>query len=213
MSAGLIGRKLGMTQVFDETGNVVCVTVVEAGPCYVLEQKTNEKNGYNAVLFGFMDRFKGINKPDKGFFDKIKVFPKKVLKEFRIDENENYKIGDLVKVDIFNIGDYIDVSGATKGRGFQGGIKRHKFSRGPMTHGSRYHRASGSMGACADPSRVFKGKKLPGRMGGEKRVIQSLKIVDIKAEENIMLIKGAIPGPNDNIVIIKKSLKKMSKEK
>jgi len=214
MSIGLIGRKIGMTQIFDQDGNVIPVTVIEAGPCYILEQKTKEKHGYTAVLLGFIDQMKKkrMNKPQIGFFDKINVFPKKVLKEFRTNgETQDYQIGDQVKVDIFQQGDYIDVTGTTKGRGFQGTVKRHNTTRGPMAHGSRYHRRPGSMGACADPSRVFKGKRLPGRMGGTNCKMQNLKIIDIKHDDNILLVKGAIPGANDNIVLINKAKKKSGK--
>ncbi len=208
MSVGLIARKIGMTQVFDETGNVIPVTVVEAGPCYVLEEKTVEKHGYEAVLLGFMDKFKRVNRPAKGFYDKIKTFPKKVAEEFRLEEASGYKVGEQIKVDIFAKGDLVDVSGKTKGRGFQGAIKRHGFHKGPMSHGSRYHRRPGSMGQCADPSKVFKGKKLPGQMGMENRTIQNLKVIDVRIEDNIILIQGAIPGPNDNIIQINKAIKK-----
>ncbi|GMT50000.1 MAG: 50S ribosomal protein L3 [bacterium] len=208
MGVGLIARKIGMTQVFDEIGNVIPVTVVEAGPCYVLEEKTVEKNGYEAVLLGFMDKFKRVNRPRKGFYDKIKTFPKKVTEEFRLEEASGYKVGEQIKVDIFAKGDLVDVRGRTKGRGFQGAIKRHGFHKGPMSHGSRYHRRPGSMGQCADPSKVFKGKKLPGQMGMENRTIQNLKVIDVRIEDNIILIQGAIPGPNDNIIQINKAIKK-----
>ncbi len=208
MSIGLIGRKIGMTQVFDENGSVIPVTLIEAGPCYVLENKTVEKNGYQSVLIGFQDRFKNVRKPQKGFYDKIKVFPKKHLKEFRLNDNSNYNIGDQIRADIFSAGEFIDVTALTKGRGFQGVIKRHNQSRGPMTHGSRYHRRPGSMGACADPSRVFKGKNLPGHMGMEQRTMQRIKVVDVRLDDNLILIKGSIPGFNNGIVYIRKTIKK-----
>ncbi len=208
MSVGLIARKIGMTQVFDEIGNVIPVTVVEAGPCYVLAEKTIEKDGYESVLLGFMDKFKRVRRSEKGFYDKIKTFPKKVTEEFRIEGESGYKVGEQVKVDIFAKGDLVDVRGKTKGRGFQGAIKRHGFHKGPMSHGSRYHRRPGSMGACADPSKVFKGKKLPGQMGMANRTIQNLKVIDVRAEDNLILIQGAIPGPNDNIIQISKAIKK-----
>ena len=208
MSLGLLGRKLGMTQVFDENGNLIPVTVLEAGPCYVLEEKNKDKHGYSALLLGFSDRFKNVNKPQKGFYDKIDVFPKKILKEFRMDSTEGYNVGDQVKADIFAKGDFVDIQGTTIGRGFQGAIKRHGFHRGPMSHGSRYHRRPGSMGQCADPSRVFKGKKLPGQMGSVKRTIQSLKVVDVNVEENLILVKGSMPGSSNSVVRICKAIKK-----
>lgn len=210
MSVGLIGRKIGMTQIFDEDGSVIPVTVVEAGPCYITSLKTDERDGYQAVQLGFMDKFKRVNKPAKGFYDKIEVFPKKVLKEFRVDNTGEFQVGEQVKVDIFESGDFIDISGKTKGRGFQGSIKRHNMHRGPMSHGSHYHRKSGAMGQCADPAKVFKGKKLPGHMGSVKVTTQNLKVVDVNLEDNIILVKGAIPGPNNNIVTIKKAVKKKS---
>ncbi|MDH5680584.1 MAG: 50S ribosomal protein L3 [Spirochaetota bacterium] len=208
MSLGLLARKLGMTQVFDENGNLIPVTVLEAGPCYVLEEKSKDKHGYSAFLLGFSDKFKNVNKPQKGFYDKIDVFPKKVLKEFRVDSTEAYKVGDQVKADIFAKGDFVDIQGTTIGRGFQGAIKRHGFHRGPMSHGSRYHRRPGSMGQCADPSRVFKGKKLPGQMGSVNRTIQSLKVVDVNVEENLILVKGSMPGSSNSIIKISKAIKK-----
>ncbi len=214
MSIGLIGRKLGMTQIFNEDGIVIPVTAVELGPCYVLDRKTQDKHGYNSLQLGFIDAFKNVNSPMKGYFDKVKVFPKKVLREFTLDDKEdnNYKVGDQIKADLFDTGDFVDVIGKTKGRGFQGVIKRHNFHRGPMSHGSRFHRRPGAMGGCADPARVFKGKKLPGRMGGANRTIQNLKIVDIILEDNIVLIKGAIPGPNNHIVLVSKAVKKKVKK-
>jgi large subunit ribosomal protein L3 len=210
MSIGLIGRKIGMSQIFDEDGNVIPITVIEAGPCYVLDERSVEKHGYSSIQLGFMDAFKKVNKPQKGYFDKIKVFPKKIIKEFQLDKGEEYQIGDQVKVDIFKQGDYVDVVGTTKGRGFQGSIKRHNMHRGPMSHGSHYHRSSGAMGGCADPAKVFKGKKLPGRMGGVRRTLQNLKIVDVNVDDNIILVKGSIPGANNNIIYINKAVKKKS---
>ena len=205
---GIIGRKLGMTRIFDEDGKVFPVTVLEAGPCFVLDKKTVEKNGYEGVLLGYMDRKKGINKPMAGFYSKIGMVPKRYLKEFRGDWG--YDIGDEVRVDLFQKGDFVDVRGLSKGRGFQGSIKRHGFHRGPMSHGSHYHRLSGSMGGCADPSRVFKGKKLPGRMGGVGCVVQNLKVIDIQLDSNLILLLGSIPGANGGVVNIMRSIKKKS---
>lgn len=219
MSVGIIGRKIGMTQIFNEDGVVIPVTVVEAGPCYILEQKNQDKHGYDSVLLGYQDKkYKHVNKPEKGFYDKLNaevketVLPKKVLKEFRLETKEEFNIGDQVKVDIFAEGDFIDVQAKSKGRGFAGAIKRHNFHRGPMGHGSRYHRRPGSMGGCADPGKVFKGKKLPGQYGSKPITIQNLKVVKVDMEENLLLVKGAIPGPTNGVVYINRAVKKKNKK-
>lgn len=208
MKKGILGKKLGMTQVFAEDGTVIPVTVVEAGPCVVTQIKTEEKDGYNAVQLGFEDiREKLVNKPLKGHFDKAGVPYKRYLREFKFENVDEYKVGDEIKVDIFNVGDKVDVVGRSKGKGFAGAIKRWNFSRGPMSHGSHFHRAPGSMGATSSPGRVFKTKKLPGRMGNKRVTVQNLEVVKVDAERNLMLIKGAVPGPKGSMLIIKESVK------
>ena len=208
MNKGLIGRKVGMTQIFDEKGLIVPVTVIEAGPCVVSQVKTAEKDGYNAIQLGFGEvKDKHINKPEKGHFSKSKIDTKKHLREFRMDSIENVKVGDELKADIFAAGDKIDVQGKTKGKGFQGVIKRHGQHRGPMGHGSMYHRRPGSMGACSTPSRVFKGKKLPGHMGNLTVTIQNLDVVRVDLDKNVLLVKGSVPGPKGAILKIKSTVK------
>ena len=208
MKKGLIGRKIGMTQVFDEKGNVIPVTVIEAGPCVVAQIKTLEVDGYEAVQLGFGEvKDKHINKPEKGHFAKANVAAKKHLREFRLDSIEGIKVGDELKADVFEAGEKIDVQGITKGKGFQGVIKRHGQHRGPMSHGSMYHRRPGSMGACSTPSRVFKGKKLPGHMGREKVTIQNLDVVRVDMDKNVLLVKGSVPGPKGAILKIKSAVK------
>ncbi len=208
MNKGLIGRKVGMTQIFDEKGLIVPVTVIEAGPCVVSQVKTAEKDGYNAIQLGFGEvKDKHINKPEKGHFSKSKIDTKKHLREFRMDSIENVKVGDELKADIFAAGEKIDVQGKTKGKGFQGVIKRHGQHRGPMGHGSMYHRRPGSMGACSTPSRVFKGKKLPGHMGNLTVTIQNLDVVRVDLDKNVLLVKGSVPGPKGAILKIKSTVK------
>ena len=208
MKKGIIGRKIGMTQIFDEKGNVVPVTVIEAGPCVVSQVKTIETDGYNAVQLGFGEvAEKKINKPEKGHFAKANLEPKKHLREFRLDSVENYKVGDEVKADIFAAGEKIDVQGTTKGKGFQGVIKRHGQHRGPMGHGSMYHRRPGSMGATSTPGRVFKGKKLPGHMGRTTVTIQNLDVVRVDMDKNVILVKGSVPGPKGAILKVKSIVK------
>ena len=211
MKKGIIGRKIGMTQIFDEKGNVIPVTVIEAGPCVVAQVKTVETDGYNAVQLGFGDvKDKHINKPEAGHFAKAKLANKKHLREFKLDDVENYKVGDEVKADVFVAGDKIDVQGTSKGKGFQGVIKRHGQHRGPMGHDSMYHRRPGSMGSTSTPGRVFKGKKLPGHMGVQKITIQNLEIIKVDMDKNVLLLKGSVPGPKAAILKIKSSVK-MSK--
>ena len=208
MNKGLIGKKVGMTQIFDEKGLIVPVTVIEAGPCVVSQVKTVETDGYNAVQLGFGDvKDKHINKAEKGHFAKSKIENKKHLREFRMDSVEEIKVGDELKADIFAAGDKIDVQGKTKGKGFQGVIKRHGQHRGPMGHGSMYHRRPGSMGACSTPSRVFKGKKLPGHMGTLTVTIQNLDVVKVDTDKNVLLVKGSVPGPKGAILKIKSTVK------
>jgi large subunit ribosomal protein L3 len=202
---GIIGKKLGMTQVFKEDGTLVPVTVVESQGMKVVQIKTEGKEGYNSLQIGFGDiKDKNVNKPKKGHFSKAQVENKRMLKEFRIDNPEEFEIGQEIKVDIFEEGEIVDVEGTSKGKGFQGNIKRHNQSRGPETHGSKYHRAVGSMGASAHPARVFKTKKLPGHMGHEKVTVKNLEIVKVYLEKNLLLIKGAVPGPKKGTVIVRK---------
>jgi large subunit ribosomal protein L3 len=204
---GILGKKLGMTQIFAEDGIVIPVTVVEAGPIVVTQIKTVEKDGYNAVQIGFGEtKEKSLNKPQKGHLAAANVL-KKHLKEFRVDSVEGYTVGQEIKADLFTTGEKIDVSGISKGKGFQGPIKRHGQSRGPESHGSRYHRRPGSMGAASFPGRVFKNKKLAGHMGSVKVTVQNLEVVKVDADKNLILIKGAIPGPKGSVVTIKEAVK------
>lgn len=208
MKKAIIGKKVGMTQIFDESGRVIPVTVVEAGPCVVVQKKTVETDGYDAIQVGFGElREKLVNKPRKGHFAKAGVSLRRTLKEFRMEDVANYNVGDEIKVDTFEIGDKVDVSGVSKGKGFQGTIKRWNASRGPMSHGSKFHRAPGSMGAASDPSRTFKNKRMPGHMGANNTTVLNLEVVKIMPEKNIILIKGGIPGPNKGTVVIRNSVK------
>ena len=208
MKKGIIGRKIGMTQIFDEKGNVIPVTVIEAGPCVVAQVKTVETDGYNAVQLGFGDvKDKHINKPEAGHFAKAKLANKKHLREFKVDNVENYKVGDEVKADVFAAGEKIDVQGTSKGKGFQGVIKRHGQHRGPMGHGSMYHRRPGSMGPTSTPGRVFPGKKLPGHMGNVTVTIQNLEVIKVDLDKNVILVKGSVPGAKGSILKIKSSVK------
>ena len=204
---GILGKKLGMTQIFTEEGIVVPVTVVEAGPNVVTQVKTVEKDGYNAIQVGFEDaKEKSLNKPQKGHLAAANVL-KKHLKEFRVDAVEEFTVGQEIKADLFAAGEKIDVTGTSKGKGFQGPIKRHGQSRGPESHGSRYHRRPGSMGACSFPGRVFKNKKLAGHMGSVKVTVQNLEVVRVDADKNIILVKGAIPGAKGSVVTLKEAVK------
>lgn len=207
MTKGILGRKIGMTQVFAENGNLIPVTVVEAAGNVVLQKKSVESDGYEAIQVGFEDkRDKLANKPEKGHVAKANTNPKRFIREFRGVDLAGYEVGQEVKVDIFAAGDIVDVTGVSKGKGFQGSIKRHGQSRGPMAHGSRYHRRPGSMGPVA-PNRVFKGKALPGRMGGEQVTVQNLEIIKVDAERNLLLIKGNVPGAKKSLVKIKGAIK------
>ena len=210
MQKGIIGKKIGMTQIFDETGKVIPVTVVEAGPCVVVQKKTVENDGYEAVQLGFGDiRAKRVNKPLAGHFKKADVALKRTLKEFRFDDISGLNVGDIVKADTFAEGDIVDVCGTSKGKGFSGTIKRHNNARLKETHGSGpVHRHAGSMGACSSPSRIYKGKGMPGQLGNERVTVQNLKIVKIDAENNLIAIKGAIPGPKNGTVTIVDCVKK-----
>ena len=209
MQKGIIGKKIGMTQIFDEAGNVVPVTVVEAGPCTVTQIKTMENDGYEAIQVGFGDvKVSRVNKPMKGHFDKADVAPKKTLKEFRLDSIDGIEVGNILKADTFEVGGVVDVKGTSKGHGTAGAIKRWNFSRLRMTHGTGpNHRHAGSLGACSSPSRVFKGKKMAGHYGHETVTVQNLKIAKVDAENNLIAIKGAIPGPKGGIVVIADAVK------
>lgn len=209
MKKGLIGKKIGMTQIFDEAGNVIPVTVVEAGPCTVTQIKTVENDGYQAVQVGFGDvKVSRVNKPMKGHFDKADVAPKKTLKEFRLESIDGIEVGNILKADTFEVGEIVDVKGTSKGHGTAGAIKRWNFSRLRMTHGTGpNHRHAGSLGACSNPSRVFKGKKMAGHYGHETVTVQNLKIAKVDAENNLIAIKGAIPGPKGGIVVIADAVK------
>lgn len=205
MTKFLLGKKVGMTQVFVENGLSVPVTVIEAGPCTVVQKKTVESDGYNALKLGFWDvPEKRLNKPERGLFSKIKSSPKKYLREFRVDDTGSFEIGQSIKADeVFQAGDSVDVSGISKGKGFQGTIKRYGQSGGKETHGSMYHRRVGSMSANTSPARVFKGKKLPGHMGAVKITVQNLSVVKVDSERNLLLVKGAVPGPKGGLLVIK----------
>ena len=206
MKKAILAKKVGMTQIFNEAGELVPVTVLQAGPCVVTQVKTTENDGYEAVQVGFEDiREKLVNKPVKGMFDKAGVSYKRYVRGFKLEGE--YSVKDEIKVDVFEAGDKIDATAIAKGKGFQGAIKRHGQSRGPMAHGSKYHRHAGSNGSCSTPSRVFKGKKMPGHMGGKKVTTQNLEVVRVDAEKNLLLVKGAVPGPKKSLVTIKESVK------
>ena len=209
MQKGIIGKKMGMTQIFDENGKVVPVTVVEAGPCTVVQKKTVESDGYVAVQLGYGDiSAKKVSKPAKGHFDKADVAPKRTLREFRLDDISAMNVGDILKADVFAVGDRIDVVGTSKGKGYAGAIKRWNQHRLRGSHGTGpVARHAGSMGSCSTPSRVFKGKRLPGHLGAERVTIQNLKVVKVDAENNLIAIKGAIPGPKGSVVCISDSVK------
>ncbi|WP_316631007.1 50S ribosomal protein L3 [Ruminococcus sp.] len=209
MQKALIGKKIGMTQIFDEKGKVVPVTVVEAGPCVVSQVKTVETDGYTAIQMGYGDvKPKHVTKPLQGHFKKADVAPKRVLKEFRFDDCSAYELGQVIKADVFETGDKVDVTGKSKGKGYAGVIKRWNFARLKESHGTGPNaRHGGSMGACSSPSRVWKGKKMAGHLGAEKVTVQNLAVVKIDAEDNLIAIKGAIPGANGGYVVIKDSVK------
>ena len=209
MQKGIIGKKIGMTQIFNENGKVVPVTVVEAGPCAVTQKKTVENDGYAAIQIGYGDlKAHKVTKPLKGHFDKADVAPKRTLRELRVENIDSYNVGDLIKADVFANGDKVDVTGVSKGKGYAGVIKRWNFGRLKETHGTGpVGRHGGSNGACSSPSRVFKGLKMAGHLGAEKVTVQNLTVVKIDAENNLSAIKGAIPGPNGGIVVIRDSVK------
>ncbi len=224
MKKGILAIKVGMTQVFNPDGTVVPVTVLQAGPCYVTQIKTVENEGYDAVQVGFVDKKEkivnrdasgkkeirhrhGVTKPEKGHFDKAGVSGKRYVREFEFENAGEYKLADEIKADIFEVGDKVDATAISKGKGFQGAIKRHGQHRGPMTHGSKFHRHQGSNGACSSPSRVFKGKKMPGRMGGVRVTVQNLEVVRVDAENNLLLVKGSVPGPRKSLITVKETVK------
>ena len=208
MKKAILTTKVGMTQIFNEDGVLTPVTVLQAGPCVVTQVKTEENDGYSAVQVGFVDKKeKGINKPQKGHFDKAGVAPKRFVREFRFENAEEYTVGQEIKADIFAAGEKVDATAISKGKGFQGAIKRHGQSRGPMAHGSKYHRHAGSNGPATPPGRVFKGKHMPGHMGHVQVTIQNLEIVRVDAEQNLILVKGAVPGPKKSLVTLKYSVK------
>lgn len=224
MKKAILATKVGMTQIFNEDGVLTAVTVLQAGPCAVTQVKTVDNDGYEAVQVGFVDKKSkivntdkngkkeivhrhGVTKAEKGHFDKAGVSGKRFVREFRFENASEYTLGQEIKADIFEAGDKIDVTAISKGKGFQGAIKRHNFSRGPMTHGSKFHRHQGSSGSASDPSKVFKGKKMPGHMGSKKITTQNLEIIRIDTENNLILVKGAVPGPRKALVTIKETVK------
>jgi len=207
MEKGILGKKIGMTQIFTGEGEAVPVTIIEAGPCVVVQKKTPQVDGYHALQIGFGEKRERLfNKPAKGHFAKAGVKPLKFLREIKVEDTEGYEVGQEIKADIFAVGDRVDVVGTSKGKGFAGGIKRHGFHRGPMTHGSKYHRRPGAA-AAKGPARVFKGRKMPGRLGGERVTVQNLEVVKVDGEKNLLAVKGAIPGPRGGLVLIKDSVK------
>lgn len=209
MKKAILGRKIGMSQLFLENGTLLPVTVIEAGPCTVVQLKTKQNDGYEAIKIGFGDvKEKSLNKPDKGQFDKSEITPSKYLKELRLDDCNGFKIGQSINIsDMFELGDKVDISGISKGKGFQGAIKRWGQSCGPMSHGSKYHRRVGSMGANSSPGKVFKGKRLPGHMGVDQITVQNLQVVKIYEDKNLILVKGAVPGPKNGLLFIKSTVK------
>ena len=208
MKKAILGKKIGMTQVFTEDGQLIPVSVIQAGPCQVVQKKTAEVDGYTGVQVGYEDKKeRRANKPEKGHFQKANVPVKKYLKEFKLDNAAELNVGDELTVEQFADGDVLDVTGTSKGHGFAGTIKRWGTHRGPMTHGSHYHRGPGSLGACSDPSRVFKGKKMPGHYGVVKVTIQNLDLVKIDKERNLLLVKGSIPGPKGGLVVVRNAVK------
>ncbi|HNR03577.1 MAG TPA: 50S ribosomal protein L3 [Bacillota bacterium] len=208
MKKAILGLKVGMTQIFDNEGKAVPVTVIAANPNIVVQKKTVENEGYEAIQVGFDDKAeKKVTKPLKGHFAKAKVATKRYLREFRLEDAASYEVGQEIKVDIFKEGDRVDISGVSKGKGFAGAIKRHNFHRGPMKHGSKYHRWAGSMGASSSPSRTIPGKKLPGHMGAENTTVVNLEVVKVDPEKNIILVKGGIPGIRGSLVMIKDTVK------
>ena len=208
MKKAILATKVGMTQIFNDDGVLTPVTVLQAGPCVVTQVKTVENDGYSAVQVGFVDkREKLVAKPQKGAFDKAGVSYKRYVRELKLDDAESYEVKQEIKADMFAAGDKVDATAISKGKGFQGAIKRHGQSRGPMAHGSKYHRHAGSNGACSDPSKVFKGKRMAGHMGAKQITVQNLEVIRVDAENNIILVKGAVPGPKKALVTVKSTVK------
>ena len=208
MKKAILATKVGMTQIFGENGELTPVTVLQAGPCVVTQVKTVENDGYSAVQVGFVDkREKLINKCQKGHFEKAGVSYKRYVRELKLDNAEEMKLGEEIKAEAFAAGDKVDATATSKGKGFQGAIKRHGLHRGPMAHGSKYHRHAGSNGACSDPSRVFMGKKMAGQMGNRRITVQNLEVVRVDAEDNLILVKGSVPGPKKALVTLKTTVK------
>ena len=213
MALGLIGRKIGMTQIFDENGRFVPVTAIESEPCTVIQVKTRQKDGYTAVQLGYGDvKEKHITKAQAGHFKKANQKPRKLLKEFRTGESENFTVGQEIKVDMFKPGEFVDVTGVSIGKGFQGGVKRWHWKGGKSSRGSTHHRAPGSIGSSSDPSRVFRGHHLPGRMGGDTVTVQNLKVIKVDSVNNVIAVRGAVPGADKTILVINKSKKKRPEE-
>lgn len=207
MQKGILGKKLGMTELFDEQGRAIPLTVIEAGPCVVVQKKTVQTDGYNALQVGFGEvKERNLNKPAKGHFSRVNVKPRRYLRELRLDQVEDYSVGQEIKADIFAAGDRVDVIGITKGKGFAGGVKRWGFGRGPMAHGSKYHRGPGSL-QSRDAARVFKGRRMPGHLGQERVTVQNLKVFGVDPERNLLLVKGAVPGARGSLVVIKNTVK------
>ncbi|NLC25540.1 MAG: 50S ribosomal protein L3 [Fastidiosipila sp.] len=207
MAKFMLGRKAGMTQIFDEEGTSIPVTVIACGPLKVIQNKTEEKDGYVATRAAYENYKKGT-RPHSGQFSKLEIAPMRFIREFTADEDEEFEAGQEINVaDMFNVGDFVDISGVSKGKGFQGSIKRHGVSRGPMSHGSKYHRGPGSMGSSATPGKVFKGKRLPGQMGNKRVTVQNLKVVQVDAERHILVVRGSVPGPKRSLLEIKTSVK------
>ncbi|MFO7245502.1 MAG: 50S ribosomal protein L3 [Thermaerobacter sp.] len=201
---GLIGRKLGMTQLFDEEGRLVPVTVIEAGPCLVVQRRTPERDGYAAIQLGFGEvKEKKLNRPLRGHFSKRGLAPRRLLREFRVDDVDAYEVGQELKADVFTAGEYVDVTGISRGKGFAGAIKRHGAQRGPMSHGSKYHRGPGSMGPSTFPGRVFKGKKLPGHMGGRRVTARGLRLLRVDPDRNLLIVEGSVPGARGSYVLVR----------
>ena len=211
---GIIAKKIAMTQVFSEDGKAIPVTVVEAGPCLVTQIKTEEHDGYNALQLGYGEvKENQLSEPERGHFESKEIEPRRHLVEIRVDDPSEYQLGQEITVEEFDKGDQVDVAGRSKGKGFAGVVKRHGFAGGPGSHGAHFHRAPGAIGACATPSRVFKGKRMPGRMGNRRVTAQNLEVVDVKPERNLLLLKGSVPGPSGGILVIRESVKTRKKQK
>jgi large subunit ribosomal protein L3 len=212
MKEGLIGRKVGMTQLFGSDGEQIPVTVIEAGPCTIVQVRTKATHGYDAIQIGFEPQKKNVTKPMAGHFKKVNISPLRHLREIRLEKVDGYQVGQILDVTLFSPGELVDVTGTSKGKGFQGGVKRHGWHGGDATHGSMFHRAPGSIGASSDPSRVWPGHRLPGRMGGVRRTVLNLEVVRVMPDQWLLLVKGALPGPNGQILMVRKSVKQTKKQ-